>query len=734
MDIQDKTRDQLTAELDQLRSHLSALPKREEVWRRLLQSFPNGSLNIFDKELRYLLAEGTGLKHVGLAPEQLVGKTIAEAFPPADTAFVTPFYRRALEGETVEFELPFRKHLYSVNAGPLHDEKGEVYAVIAVAQDITERRRVEETLRDAEQLAIKEYERLLDGIAHLGATLGTARDLQAIFRALREFSVASVPCIGLFISLYDPKRDVRTAVYAWGEGEEVDLSALPPMPITTEGPNSRAVRTGEVVITDDFSTVKHGAPTVSVGENNGLFPQSTLVVPMAVMGRIVGTIEVQSYEPAAYKEGHVTAMRMGANLAAVAIENVRLFEHESRLRAVAEESNRIKDEFLATLSHELRTPLTAMLGWTNMLRGGALDAKTSDHALEIIERNARAQEQIIEDILDVSRIITGKVRLDVRPLRLEPIIKAAIDAARPAADARGIELHLVSPDSCGLVSGDPDRLQQVVWNLLSNAVKFTSRGGRIDITLGCADSHVQIEVKDTGQGISAEFLPYVFDRFRQADGSTTRLHGGLGLGLSIVRQLVELHGGEVRAASPGEGQGTTFTVRLPLMAHRTLPDPKADDSAIYAEAGRLPTVDCPPDLAGLRILIVDDEPDALEYFAAVLSDCGGEVLPVTSAREAMAALAQSVPDVLVSDIGMPGEDGYALIRKVRALPPERGGSLPALALTAYARSEDRLRALAAGFQMHLPKPCEPQELTMIVASLGGRIGRASVKEGEREKV
>jgi PAS domain S-box-containing protein len=552
MNGQDKTREHLKAELEQLRSELRALPKREEVWQRLLQSFPNGSVNIFDKELRYLLAEGTGIKHVGLAPEDLVGKTIAEAFPEQDAAFVAPYYRRALEGETVEFELPFRKHLYSINAGPLRDEHGDIYAIVAIAQDITARRHAEEALHNAEVRAIKEYERLLGKLAHLGAAIGAARDLQTIFRALREFGVTSVPCIGIFISLYDPARDVRTAVYAWGDGAEIDVSALPPMPITTEGPNSRAVRTGEVVITDDFLNVKHGHPTVAVGEDNGLFPQSTLVVPMAFMGRIVGTIEVQSYEPAAYKEGHVTVMSMAANLAAVAVENVRLFEHESRARAVAEESNRIKDEFLATLSHELRTPLTAMLGWTRMLRTGELDNLTAEHALEIIERNARAQEQIIEDILDVSRIITGRVRLEVRPLRLEPLIEAALDAARPAADARGIELQLSCAAPSGFVSGDPDRLQQVIWNLLSNAVKFTSQGGRVDVTLKSVDSQAQIEVKDTGQGISAEFLPYVFDRFRQADGSTTRAHGGLGLGLAIVRHLVELHGGDVRATRERE--------------------------------------------------------------------------------------------------------------------------------------------------------------------------------------
>jgi signal transduction histidine kinase/ActR/RegA family two-component response regulator len=400
----------------------------------------------------------------------------------------------------------------------------------------------------------------------------------------------------------------------------------------------------------------------------------------------------------------------------------RAQEERALLLQAAEAANRTKDEFLATMSHELRTPMTAILGWAQMLRSNKLKDADFAHALEVVERNARAQTKLIDDLLDISRIITGKLRLDVRIVDLAAVIEAAVDSLRPTAGARAIRLHALLDPQAGPVSGDTDRLQQVVWNLVSNAIKFTPKGGRVQVLLARVNSHVEITVSDSGKGISAEFLPHVFDRFRQADGSTTRVQGGLGLGLSIVRQLVELHGGTVSVESPGEGQGATFIVQLPLMATRRS-DPNASERRRHPHDGSDTSFECPPSLTGLRVLIVDDEPDTRGLLRKVLEGCDSEVMTAGSVAEALEAIAQWKPDVLISDIGMPGEDGYQLIAKMRALEAGTADRIPAIALTAYARVEDRVRALNAGFQVHIPKPIEPAELIAVVASLTGRTGK-----------
>ncbi len=397
---------------------------------------------------------------------------------------------------------------------------------------------------------------------------------------------------------------------------------------------------------------------------------------------------------------------------------------ETLLRQQTEElskANRLKDEFLATVSHELRTPLNAILGWATMLRSKDLDAAMVSRALGTIERNARAQNQLIEDLLDVSRIISGKLRLNVRPVALVSVIDAAIDAVRPAAEAKGIRIQSILDPASGPISGDPDRLQQVFWNLLSNAVKFTPKEGRVQIRLERINSHIEVIVSDTGQGIRPDFLPYVFDRLQQADSSTTRIHGGLGLGLAIARHLVELHGGSVQADSAGEGQGATFTVILPIAIFRPAsPDmervhPTISDQVPLMSETRLD---------GLTVLVVDDEADARELLAALLERSGAKVMTAASAAAALAVLTQNAsdqrPNLLVSDIGMPGEDGYMLIRQVRALPPEQGGTIPAIALTAYARTEDRIKSLSSGFDSHVPKPVEPAEFITVVTSLINR--------------
>lgn len=395
-------------------------------------------------------------------------------------------------------------------------------------------------------------------------------------------------------------------------------------------------------------------------------------------------------------------------------ERERLLSREQQARQEAEDANRLKDEFLAVVSHELRTPLNSINGWAHALRGGKLDAGQAAHAIEIIERNAKSQNQIINDLLDVSRIITGKMRLDVGPVQLGALIEAAVETMRPAADAKGVELRLTIDPTIGPVSGDAERLQQVIWNLLTNAVKYTPRGGHVEARLEREDSQIAIIVQDTGEGISPDFLPYVFARFRQADGTTTRKYGGLGLGLSIVRHLVEAHGGRVSAASEGAGRGATFTVRLPLRAMRDADSGSRKDAAAESQSGTI---------TGLRVLVVDDDEDALELSRLVLTDDGAEVRIAASAEEALDILKQWDqwrPDVLVSDIGMPGEDGYELIRQVRALPVDRGGQVPAVALTGYASLEDQKRALAAGYQLFMTKPVEREDMAVAIARLAGR--------------
>ena len=398
-------------------------------------------------------------------------------------------------------------------------------------------------------------------------------------------------------------------------------------------------------------------------------------------------------------------------------------------RDAAEAANRAKDEFLATLSHELRTPLNAILGWTQILRlDGPTDAVTWGEGLDVVERNTRSQVQLIEDILDVSRIVSGKLRLDVRSVSPDTVLRAALDAVRPAADSRAIRLECVLDPHAGPITGDPDRLQQVFWNLLSNAIKFTPKGGRVQVSLARVNSAVEFTVADSGEGIAAEFLPHVFERFQQADSSSTRTHKGLGLGLAIVRHLVELHGGTIQAASAGVGQGSTFGVQLPVaLAHQpaTLaPGAAPREHPTAEDTGRRgsPLSRLPRTLAGIRIVAVDDDAESRVLLQRILTFCGADVTVVETADEAARAVEQLRPDVLLSDIEMPGEDGYMLIARVRALGPERGGNTPAAALTAYARAEDRTRALMAGFQLHVPKPVEPLELVAVVTNLAGRRG------------
>jgi PAS domain S-box-containing protein len=696
-----------------------ALRESEERYRELIEN-ANDIIYTLDLKGNVTSVNKAGELITGFSKDELLTMNLGRLLTNDSVAVGRQMLDRKLEGEA--------RTNYEVDAiakdgtvitlevsSRLMTQDGKAYCVQGVARDISKRRRAEEALREADQRALIEYERLLERITSLAQTLGMARDLETIYRGLREFSLVSVPCDGFFVSLYDPVRDVRTASFAWGDGREVDVSELPSMPITAEGPNSRAVRTGEVVITDDYMHAHRSHPVVVVGPENGLRPQSSLAAPMAVMGRIIGTIEVQSYAPAAYKEGHITAMRMAANLAAVAIENTRLLEEESKARTAAEESNRLKDEFLATVSHELRTPLTAILGWSRMLETG-LDEATASRAIETIRRNARSQSQIIDDILDVSRIITGNLYLELQPLELGPIVEAAVNVVRPTAEAKRITIEIELDSQPTLVPGDTNRLQQVVWNLLSNAIKFTPAGGNVRIAVNHSDSDAEIKVSDNGQGISPEFLPFVFDRFRQADSTTTRRHGGLGLGLAIVRHLVEIHGGSVLAESTGTNQGATFTVRLPIVRSNTR---QTGRNGLHPES---PDSQPAVSLNGLHVLVVDDDRDTLEMMSAALGEASAKVTAAPSASDAMSCIATARPDIIVSDIAMPMLDGYEFIKQVRALDVGLA-TIPAVAMTAYARAEDRTRALNAGFQEYLPKPVEPVELIALLARLSGKNGK-----------
>ena len=392
-----------------------------------------------------------------------------------------------------------------------------------------------------------------------------------------------------------------------------------------------------------------------------------------------------------------------------------LLVREQQARLAAEAASRAKDAFLATVSHELRTPLSPIIMWTRMLRDGLLDRAKAEQALATIERNARTQAQLVDDLLDVSRIVSGKLRLEVRPTDLAAVIQGAVDVVRPAAEAKGIQMSVVLDTETGAVSADPDRLQQVVWNLVSNAVKFTPKRGHVQVVLERVNSHVEIAVADNGEGFDPAFRPTMFERFQQADSSASRQHGGLGLGLAIVRHIVELHGGTVHAESPGPGQGATFTVKLPLVRfqrtagettrrHPTLSEPRPDAPAAYAR------------LDGVRILVVDDEPDSNEAVSALLVTRGADVRVAASAAQAIEVLREWLPEVIVTDIGMPGEDGYALLAKIRS-GDGKAARVPAIALTAYATRDDRLRTLAAGFQLHMSKPIDAAELVASVANV-----------------
>jgi len=682
-----------------------------------------------DKEWRFTFINTQGERILQKSREELLGKNIWQEFDGAvGSAFYNEYHRAVTDNITVEFQefyAPFDKW-FDVRAYPSE------YGLSVFFRDVTERRRMEETI----EAKLREQTETLETINRIGQAAAAELDqdklVQAITDAATELTGAR---FGSFF--YNVYKDGGSFLLYTLSGVPREAFAHFPMPRATDlfGPTFRGE--GTILIDDVKQDARYGKNSPYYGMPPGHLPvTSYLAVPVVSRsGEVIGGLFFGHPEPEIFTERDARIVEGIAAQTAIAMDNARLY-HKAQLaikereellareqdaRKEAETASRAKDEFLGMLSHELRTPLNAILGWTRMLQTNRLDDETYARAIETIDRNTKLQSRLIEDMLDVSRITAGKLRLDAQPTDLTSVINAAVDTARPAADAKDIRLLAVMDFGTGMVLGDAGRLQQVIWNLLSNAIKFTPKGGRVQVQLERINSHLEVTVSDTGPGIDEEFLPYVFDRFRQADSTSTRVHGGLGLGLAIARHLIELHGGTIEAGNRADSQGAIFTVTLPVMIIRKPTGPLATESErVHPTVSGTVPFDCPPSLAGLKVLAVDDEADARHLLQAVLEQCGAEVMTCASTSEAIEALAEFKPDVLVSDIGMPDEDGYVLIEKIRALETESQKRIPAVALTAYARVEDRLRALAAGFNMHIPKPVEPAELTMVIASLTGR--------------
>lgn len=631
-------------------------------------------------------------------------------------------------GEPFEMEYPirgadgqYRWFLTRVNA--VRDRHGMVVRWFGTNTDVDQVKRAEQALR--------EESKVLELLNSTGSALASTRDLRSLLQVATDAASGIAGArFGAFFYHGKEGEGPKFSLYTLSGATANEFQSFgEPHATALFGPSFRGaglVRSGD--ITDD---PRYGPTPPQFGMLSGQpVVKSYLSVPVtAASGEAIGTMFFGHPEPDVFTERTERIVRGIAAQAAVALDNTRLYEaaqqaaeerkvlleSEREARAEAERSSQMKDEFLATLSHELRTPLSAILGWAQVLRRGGKDEADRQRGLQTIERNARAQAQLIEDLLDMSRITSGKVLLDIQTLAPSSFLDAAIETVRPAADAKNIRLEKRYDANPGMIAGDPARLQQVVWNLLSNAIKFTPRDGQVIVELAQRDGSVLITVRDTGAGIKPEFITHVFERFRQADASMTRRHGGLGLGLSIVKHLIEQHGGTVRAESAGEGLGSSFAIELPL-AKAAPATRRSRSGLIGAPAPATPELTL-LDLTGTSVLVVDDDRDARELIARILTDCHATVRIEASAREAFEALRSDLPDLLISDLGMPEVDGFELLSWVRGLGRDRGGLTPAIALTAFARSEDRLRALEAGFNSHISKPVEPSELIAAVASL-----------------
>ena len=704
------------------------LRESEEVLRALANSIPqlawmaqaDGAIVWFNKRW---------YEYTGTTPQQVVGWGWQSTHDPEVLPQMLQRWQESIRtGNPFEMEYPirgadgqYRWFLTRVNA--VRDRLGHVVRWFGTNTDVDQVKRVEQALR--------EESNVLELLNSTGSALASQRDLKSLLQTVTDaatgisgarfgaFSYHGKDSDGDLFTLYTLSGAAPAEFAQFGQPHATDLFAPS---LGAEG----VVRSDDITADPRYA----GANPFSASAHGQSAVRSYLAVPViARSGEVLGSLFFGHPEPGIFSARTERIVGGIAAQAAVAIDNTRLYEAAQRAaeerkvllesersaRAEAERTSQMKDEFLATLSHELRTPLSAILGWAQVLRRGSRDAADLQRGLQTIERNARAQAQLIEDLLDMSRITSGKVLLDMQTVSPAVFIDAAIETVRPAADAKNIRLEKHYDPQVGLIAGDPARLQQVIWNLLSNAIKFTPRDGLVRIMLKPFDGHVDITVQDTGVGIKPEFKAHVFERFRQGDASTTRKHGGLGLGLSIVKHLIEQHGGTVRVDSDGEERGASFTISLPA-TNRQTPSSRPDRAPYSLPSPHTPDIKL-RDLSRVNVLVVDDEADARDLIKRILSDCHANVRTVSSAEHALAAIREQIPDVLVSDLGMPDVDGFELLARVQALGPGQGGNIPAVALTAFARSEDRLKALEAGFRAHIPKPVEPSELIATVASM-----------------
>ena len=657
-------------------------------------------------------------EYSGTSMEQSLGNSWTDSMHPDDRERTWLRWQEAVKTGSLfdaEFRLrrkdgEYRWHLSRTI--PVRNEHDEVVKWIGTSTDIHDRKEAEaerEELLARERLARGEAEHAAQSIRRLQAvtdsTLGRfALDdlLREMLGRVRELLEADFAAILLLT------EDGRSLAVRAGIGAEEGAIGLR-VPIGEGIAGSIAAQRTPIIVED----------TAAVNAINPILCQrarSLIGAPLIFEGRLIGVIHAETVLARRFNESDLRLLLVAADRIALAIEQTRLYEVEKQARRQAEESNRMKDEFLALVSHELRSPLNAMLGYARLLRFGYLDPQQIRNAIDVIERGGRVQTQLIDDLLDTARIISGKLRLEIGPVDLVKVIEEAVQTIYPAATAKRITIKTDLKPTIGQITGDADRLQQVVWNLLSNAVKFTPTGGHVEVRLDRVDPHICITVSDTGKGIGPDLLPYVFDRFRQADASSTRRYGGLGLGLALVKYLVELHGATIEALSDGEGKGSTFKVLLPVPA--VARPPRESETALATAVESQKAL-----LAGVRALVVEDEDEARELLKAVITQYGADVVAARSAAEAFAMITtmQKRPDVMVTDLGMPDEDGYSLLRRVREWEHERSGvHIPAVALTAYGRSEDRKRAVTAGFQMHIAKPVEPDELAVVIASIVNR--------------
>jgi len=711
-------------ELERARAHLAALVASSED--AIVSKTLDGIITSWNAAAERLF---------GHTASEMLGKSILRIIPEElhheETEILAKLRmgQRISRYETVRLHKDGRRIEVSLTVSPVRDASGRIVGAAKIAHDITDRRRAE--------LALKEEAEALETLNRVGQAVAAQLDLDRIVQIVTDAATELTGAqFGAFF--YNVTSESNESYWLYSlSGAPREAFAQFPMPRNTEvfGPTFHGQG---VVRSDDIRTdPRYGKNAPYHGMPPGHLPVvSYLAVPVAThTGTVMGGLFLGHPRPGVFTERaerlalgiaaqasiamtHADMFRTlrerEAQLKQIANEREQILESERTARSEAERLSHMKDEFLATLSHELRTPLNAIQGWATLLRQREVSREDRDRGLETIERNVRAQAQIVNDLLDMSRIISGKIHLEVQPLHLHEVVNNSIEAVRQSASARDIRIHAMLDSSIGLVRGDPNRLQQVLWNLLSNAVKFTPRGGRVQVILERVNSHVEIVIEDTGIGIRADFLPYVFDRFRQADPTTTRRFGGLGLGLSIVKNLVELHGGSVRVKSAGENQGSTFVVALPVSHVRSEDTTRVQPAPVVAdplEAIELPRLD------GVRVLIVDDEPDGRALIARILEGRGADPISAPSAEEALALLPRERVDILLSDIGMPDMDGYELMRRVRLLDGTRVNPIPAIAVTAYARPEDRQRSLLAGYHMHLSKPIEARELVAGIASL-----------------